>query len=197
MPSLPHDFKLHVYLAGPDVFKPNPMDVGKFKTKLLSEHGHIGHFPMDPELDDFAHNPETAYKIAMCNEKLMAQSQVILVNMTPFHGPSMDVGTAFEAGFMSHKANTDPANVLIIGYYEGEYNSNFTQRVAQQVYRGQVSQKEGRFIALDGYSIEHFGLSENLMIPGAIQKTGGRIYKSYEEAVANIQSLWQEKKNEK
>lgn len=179
---------LHVYLAGPDVFKPNPIALGTEKKQIVQLAGHIGHFPMDPELDGFGNNPETAYKIGKANEGLMKMCQVILVNMTPWRGSSMDTGTAFEVGYMSHKYDYDP-NVLIIGYYEGDCDLNYIKRVAGDV----TPDEHGTYRDEAGMSIENFGLSENLMIPAAIHKTGGEIYLSFQEAVNHIEPLWNRK----
>ena len=52
----------------------------------------------------------------------------------------------------------------------------------QRVYRGDK-----------GMLVESVGLSENLMIPAAIEKTGGSIFLSFAEAVAHIGPLWQKK----
>ena len=185
--------KLHVYLAGPDVFTPDPIKIGAEKKRLVNEAGHIGHFPMDPEFDSFGNNKETAYKIGVANEGLMKMSQVILANMTPFRGSSMDVGTAFEVGYMSYKYDSDPY-ILIIGYYEGECNLNYAKRLTDITYQGNVILEEnGVLRGEDGMSLENFDLSENLMIPAAIHKTGGAIYMSFHEAVNNIQVLWNKK----
>ncbi len=189
--------KLKVYLAGPDVFKPNPIQVGKDKKAILARVGLEGLFPMDPEIKDFAFNRQTALTIAEGNENLMNQSQVILVNMTPWHGPSMDVGTAFEAGYMSGRAKYQPNDVLIVGYYEGEWEQDFTKRVEEMYYAGKklTHNEDGTVVDENGNSLEKFGLSENLMIPGAIHKTGGAIYQSFQEAVDNVQKLWEAKQD--
>ena len=185
--------RLHVYLAGPDVFAPDPIKIGAEKKRLVTEAGHIGHFPMDPEFDSFGNNKETAYKIGAANEGLMKMSQVILANMTPFRGSSMDVGTAFEVGYMSYKYDSDPY-VLIIGYYENECELNYAKRLTDLTYNGNVTIEEhGVLRGGDGMSLENFDLSENLMIPAAIHKTGGEIYMSFQEAVNNIQVLWNKK----
>ena len=189
------DNQLHVYLAGPDVFKPDPIRVGQEKKQRVNEAGHTAHFPMDPELEGFSPTPETAYKIATANESLIKNSQVMLVNLTPWRGSSMDVGTAHEVGFMSCMYDFDPKHeALIIGYYEGDWELNYAERVVAITYGGNVvTDEHGTMRAPTGDSIENFGLSENLMIPAAIKKTGGEIYPSFELAVENIQQLWERK----
>ena len=182
--------RLRVYLAGPDVFLPNPIGVGKIKKDKLAQVGYEGLYPMDPSIENFQPNPETAYKIALGNEGLMDSAQIILVNMTPWHGPSMDVGTAFEAGYMRGLSKFKPGEVLIVGYYEGPFEHDFTKRVADIYYKGEVTQNaDGSVTDKNGNSLEKFGLTENLMIPGAIKQTGGEIFMSFDEAVANLDRL--------
>lgn len=180
---------LNVYLAGPDVFMPMAEEIGNTKKQLLAAHQHCGHFPTDPDISDFKHDADTAYQIFQGNEALMRRCQVILANMTPFHGPSIDAGTAVEVGYFSAKA--DREKVLIIGYYEQAVEMDFTKRVAQTVYQNQVvHHQDGSIRSKQGVSLEQFGLSDNLMISCAIRKTGGQVFASFEEAVANIKRLW-------
>ncbi len=192
------DKKLHVYLAGPDVFYPAPAAVGAMKKRMIEEQGCVGHYPLDTPIPEFKADEATALKIAEANEALMDMSQVILVNMTPWHGPSMDVGTAFETGYMRAKAKHAPGGVLIIGYYEGMVNRSFMDRVAAMVCNNDVvHHADGLILDQKGNSLENFSLPENLMITSAIKKTGGFIFSSFEEAVDNITMLWAEKQQPK
>ena len=104
----------------------------------------------------------------------------------------MDVGTAFEAGYMSARADHDP-RVLIIGYYEGQYELSYLNRVLGS--SATRPDEHGMYRDDEGMLVENFGLSENLMIPAAIEKTGGSIFLSFAEAVAHIGSLWQKKQD--
>lgn len=178
---------IHVYLAGPDVFFPDAVGVGERKKAHLAELGLIGHYPFDNEIpaEAFADPRKAAHLIADANEKMMLeccrpdQIGVILVNMSPFRGPIMDAGTAFEAGFMAALSHQNP-NILIIGYSDDE--RLFEERMAQDIYGGQTKRHEGRLFAPDGTAIESFGGRENLMVTGAIERTGGKIFNTFEEA---------------
>ena len=122
----------------------------------------------------------------------MDQSQVILINMTPWHGPSMDIGTAMEAGYMYRRAKE--AGVLLIGYYEGAHTKSFSQRVTEKVYQGAVTtDKDGNITGSDGMAVEAFDLTDNLMVPGAIKESGGQIFDSFEKAASKITALWEAK----
>lgn len=118
---------------------------------------------------------------------------IILFNMSPFHdSPSMDVGTAYEVGFMGALAAIQK-NVIIIGYTDDP--RSFQDRVIDKVYGGKqnIIEKDGILYGSDGNSIEAFGEAENLMIVNAVEKTGGKIVHSFDEAVELASLLAAEK----
>lgn len=190
--------EIHIYLAGPDVFMPNTLEIGRKKKALLESKGYKAHYPMDNQIEPFKQDSATAMLIAKENELLMKKSHIILLNMTPWHGPSMDVGTAFEAGFMSAKAEYQPENILIIGYYEKEVELNFAKRIASLYFTSIDKVRfnpDGSAVDYQGNTLENFGLSENLMIEASIAKTGGEKFLSFEEAVNAIERLWSRKQD--
>ena len=180
--------KIHAYLAGPDVFFPHAQEIGRQKIAYLQTLGITGHFPLDNELPpDVFKNPAQAIRlIGDANEKMMldccrdGRTGLILANMSPFHGPSMDVGTAFEAGFMS--ALSYKKNVMIIGYTPDK--RSFEDRVVEEIYGGwkNITHKNGIPYGPDGTMIEAFGGTDNLMIANAIVRTGGDIFPTFEDA---------------
>lgn len=196
--------EIHAYLAGPDVFYPDSDRRGAEKKAALSTLGITGHYPLDNEVSMLEGETPAQFgrRIGALNEQMMlncckpGQVGVILVNMTPWHGPSMDVGTAFEAGFMSALAKTRP-NVVIVGYYENDkVEKSFFQRCVDH-FNGKIRDGIKRMgghevpVKLDphGNSVENFGLEDNLMIPNAIHQTGGAVCYSFEEAAALAKTL--------
>jgi nucleoside 2-deoxyribosyltransferase len=180
-------FALQAYLAGPDVFKPNSEEIAKNKKSILLGKNITGIYPSDNKIENFSFSPETAAKIFWCNIDLMNGCDVILANMTPWRGPSMDPGTITE---LVYGANTK----LVIGYYEGE-TKPYSQRVIEHYNNDVTGGGDGPIIASDGTSIENFGQEDNLMIPGFIKMSGGEIYPTFQEAVDNVQRLWDKKRN--
>lgn len=187
---------LEAYLAGPDVFFADALDIAKKKKATLAEFGIIGHFPLDNEVPKelFEAPNRAAAHIAKANENMMCRIfhqvgiGIIFANMTPYHGPSMDVGTAFEVGFVSALAETNP-NIIILGYTDDK--RTFEARVIDEIYGGSASVDEetGGLRGSDGMLIEAFGLADNLMIIHAIEKTGGLISHSLEEAASLARNL--------
>jgi len=180
--------EIHSYLAGPDVFLPHAQEIGRQKMAYLHTLGIVGHFPLDNEVPgDLLKNPSQASRfIGDANEKMMldccldGRIGLILANMSPFHGPSMDAGTAFEVGFMS--ALSYKNNVIIVGYTPDK--RSFEDRVVEEIYGGwsSITHKNGIPHGPDGTMIEAFGGADNLMITNAIVRTGGEILVSFEEA---------------
>ena len=90
-----------IYLAGPEVFLPDAVAAGARKRALCSAYGFDGVYPLDAELDlSKLAKTEAARRISLANEALIASCDLLIANMTPFRGVSMDVGTAFEVGYM-------------------------------------------------------------------------------------------------
>jgi nucleoside 2-deoxyribosyltransferase len=65
-------------------------------------HGLIGVFPADEEeaCDPAMPLAEQGLAISRAMEQVMQGCDAMIVNLTPFRGPSADVGSASEMGFM-------------------------------------------------------------------------------------------------
>ena len=141
------DIELHAYLAGPDVFFPDPINIGKQKKALLAEAGIIGHFPLDNEipLEERRDKHAARNRIGRANEQMMlgcsglGRIGIIFANMVPFRGPGMDQGTSFEVGFMSALAEFKN-NLLIMGYTDDP--RPYEERVVDIYYQGAASVTE-------------------------------------------------------
>jgi nucleoside 2-deoxyribosyltransferase len=160
---------MRIYLAGPDVFLPDP-HVRAIALKAVCErHGLTGVSPLDPigaEPDAWRHLSE-ALRIAARNEAHMRSCDILVANLTPFRGPSADVGTIFELGFM--RALGRP----VFGWSNAA--RTLTERTLD-VQRGQAwRDASGAWRDGEGLLIESFGLVDNLMIDGGIAASGGRL----------------------
>ena len=105
----------------------------------------------------------------------MERCDILIADMTPFRGPSMDVGTAFEMGLA--KAREMP----VFGYNDvlGPYN--------ERVPTG-PSDGDSRPRDVDGLHIEDFGLQDNLMV--ALCCSDGAVHPSFVAALnATVASL--------
>lgn len=153
--------KRSIYLAGPEVFHPRAREIGETKARLCAAAGFEGIFPLDTSLDlTGLSNSEQATRIYRADVQIMHRCDVMIGNLTPFRGVSMDSGTAFEAGYM--RALGRP----VLGY------SNTVQDYRQRAdrYRAGVT----TWPDADGPSltVEDFELTDNLMIEIAIRESG-------------------------
>lgn len=157
--------RARIYLAGPDVFLPDPMAAAEAKKALCAAYGFEGVFPLDAELDLAGlTGPQAGMRIACANEDLMRGCDLLIANMTPFRGPGMDGGTAYEMGFM--RALGRP----VLGY--SNHPDGFADRTRAFLPRAPSLRAGGGEEDADGLLIEDFGLSENLMMASAVLTSG-------------------------
>src|SRR5258708_23798706 len=148
-----------VYLAGPDVFLPDAIDVGRRKVELCTRHGLIGLYPLDNTIDLAA--KDASRQIFHGNETMMNQADVIIANLTPFRGPGADAGTVYELGYMAGCGR------FCLGYSNDP--SPYAGRVAKFT---EVNCSDGRLIDAQGHTIEDFGLTDNLMMVHSLDPHG-------------------------
>ncbi len=158
-----------IYLAGPDVFVRDTNELGEAKKAICAAHDFVGMFPLDKVLDLAGLTPvEAGLKISQANEALMLTCDLIIANMTPFQGPGMDGGTAFEMGFM--RALGRP----VLGYTND--GRLFAERL--RVFAGdglrRTVRPEGDEDG-DGMLIEDFAMVDNLMMHGAVLACGADV----------------------
>ncbi len=146
---------LTAYLAGPDVFLPDARAHAARKCLICSQAGFIGLAPLDDEsaIPDWQ-------KIFRADVAMMEASDIIIANLTPFRGASADAGTLVELGWFLGR------NKPIYGYSNSA--APFDQR----------SRAQCAAIAdpLAGLIHESFGLTDNLMIAGAVWQSGHPVF---------------------
>jgi nucleoside 2-deoxyribosyltransferase len=150
---------MKIYLAGPDVFLPDAIDIGRRKVELCARHGLIGLYPLDNTFDIAAR--DASMQIFRGNEAMMNQASAIIANLTPFRGPGADAGTVYELGYMVGRGK------LCLGYTNDP--SCYADRVREFT---EVTSRDGRLIDARGLAVEDFGLSDNLMMIHALDLHG-------------------------
>lgn len=137
---------MQIYLAGPDVFRPDAMERAEAARLLCRQYGYEAIIPTDAEETD----PD---KICQANLAMIKRAQVVVANLDAFRGAEPDSGTCFELGF-----------AVALGKKVCGYVSHFQTTVER------VADLERRRIAGDspedknGWHIENFGLPANLML---------------------------------
>lgn len=115
---------MKIYIAGPDVFEPDAVSIGRRYKNICAEYGHEGLYPLDNECD----SSEEIYK---GNIELIDKADAVVANGNEFRG-EMDVGTAFEVGFAAARGKkiiiyTDDARSLVEKYGEKDEKGRITE----------------------------------------------------------------------
>lgn len=165
-----------IYLAGPEVFLINAIEVGENKKRICLKHGFEGVFSLDAKIDFEGKPPEeTGLSISKANEELIKSCDILIANITPFRGPSVDVGTAYEMG-VAHALGKK-----VLAYTN--VKSRFTERTIKAL-NGKVKRSvDGKIRDSQGMFIEENQLTDNLMIDGCIHINSGVVV--VEEAPAD------------
>jgi nucleoside 2-deoxyribosyltransferase len=140
-----------IYLAGPDVFEPDAISVGKKLKKLASEYGFIGLFPLDNIISTRGTPHEVAGAIRDANIKLLESADIVMANLNPFRGLEPDSGTVFEVGYAT-----------ALGKEVYCYAADCREMIVRVREKQQLDDTAMR--CQDGKNIEDFQLSHNLMM---------------------------------
>lgn len=151
-----------IYLAGPEVFLRDATEVGQKKKDLCKIYGFEGVFPLDNEVDVAGKKPrEIGFCISEVNEGLIRSCDFVIANITPFRGPSADVGTVYEVGFAHALGKKVFAYTNVA--------APFTVRTVEAL-KGQVTRDvDGKLRDAFGMFVEEVDLVDNLMIDGCIE----------------------------
>jgi nucleoside 2-deoxyribosyltransferase len=149
-----------VYLAGPDVFLPDALDIGQRKRDICERHGLTGFYPLDNAVDLSAR--DASLQIFRGLEAMMDAADAIIANLTPFRGSGADPGTVYELGYMAGRGK------LCLAYCNDP--APYAERVARLTKVMRTS--DNRLIDSDGLTVEDFGLPDNLMMIHALDLHG-------------------------
>jgi nucleoside 2-deoxyribosyltransferase len=150
-----------IYLAGPEVFLTEAVEIGKRKKAMCKKYGFEGVYSLDVDVESVGKDPrEMGFCISEANEQLIKSCQILIANITPFRGPSADVGTAFEMGF---------AHALGLKVYAyTNVAMPFTERTVTALNSQVKRSQDGKLRDAQGMFVEENGLTDNLMIDGCI-----------------------------
>jgi nucleoside 2-deoxyribosyltransferase len=139
-----------IYIAGPDVFERDSIEIGKKYTDLCEKYGFKGNYPLDNVIDFNQGKRKIAQDIFQANEQLIDKSDIVIANLNTFRGKEADSGTVWECGYAYAKGKK------VYGYMKccRDYIEEFSD----------AKEEDGMFWDADGKSIEDFNYPINLMI---------------------------------
>ncbi len=167
---------MHVYLAGPDVFHRDAVHLGARKKALCAAYGFVGLYPLDHEMPpDLLSASRAIYDSCLA---MICAADFGIFNLTPFRGPSADVGTVLELGLMVAQgkpvfAYTNVADDLI-------------GRLRQDPG---LSLEAGLWRDPQGMMAEDFGNADNLMLDEALAAQGRKIHRRAVPAAERFEDL--------
>lgn len=182
------DSKLKIYIAGPDVFAPDDIEMGKKKVEICERYGFEGLYPtfLLPA-DLFSGKYDKNFVGDEVNKKCIqgiVDCDIIIANITPFRGFEMDSGTAFEVGVARG------LNKEIYGYSQD--NRTYIERM-EQSGGGVFRDKSGVARDKNGFAIEDVNEGENSMISkscrGIVTPSKGKeltLLELFEKAVIQV-----------
>lgn len=161
---------MRIYLAGPDVFRPDALNWAENARTLLAEHGHQALIPLD-------NDETTAGGIYAANIALIRAADAVIANLNPFRGIEPDSGTCFEVGYASALGKP------VIAYLADTRSQ--AEKIAE--IQGRVTAtRDGRPVDRDGLFVEDFQMPVNLMLGLACQVIHGGLL----EAVIHLKAPW-------
>ena len=137
---------MRVYIAGPDVFRPDLPDWAAHVRRRLAESGHQALIPTDSQ-------QTTAGAIYAANLGMIRRADALLANVNAFRGAEPDSGTCFEVGYAC------ALGTPVIAYLDDART---------------LKEKLGDTDA-QGWQVEDFGLPLNLMLGCACRIVVGGI----------------------
>jgi len=144
-----------LYLAGPDVFRPDAHSWLEQARALSARFGFDALTPLD-------HGQTEPEKIFAANLALIQRAQILIANLNPFRGSEPDSGTSFEMGYALALGKR------VCGYIERK--ESLLERVNRLEHAETPSATDHQ-----GLSIENFGLPVNLMLAVPAQIVAGNL----------------------
>lgn len=157
-----------IYIAGPDVFFENSFQIGETKKELCLKYGFEGIYPLDLLPADLFSDKYTTNEQAKIIKngcvKGIKDCDILIANMTPFRGVSMDVGTANEIG-LAHMVDKD-----IYGY---SLNSqSYLEKIKNNgnIFSSEQHENGETYFDNDKSVIENFNKIDNCMVTESCSK---------------------------
>ena len=147
---------MKLYLAGPDVFRPDAVIWAGSVRELCRAAGHQALIPLDDDA------PTTAAAICHSNLQRIAECDAVLANLNPFRGAEPDSGTCVEIGY-----------ALALGKPVIGYAADL--RPLRERLGASGPGPDGRWRDATGHVVEDFGLPLNLMLAVPLQMVQGGI----------------------
>ena len=160
---------MKIYIAGPDVFEQNSIEIGQKYSLICQKYGYEGLYPLDNIVDFNQPKQKIAQDIYKANVKLIKEADIVIANLNNFRGKEADSGTVWECGFASALGKK------VYGYMDRNYSYLDSFEDVKILPNGLKVDRQGK-------TIEDFDYPINLMIACSAEiVTGG-----FEDVIKHI-----------
>ena len=91
--------KKKIYIAGPDVFELDSIQIGKDYCKICNKYGYEGLYPLDNIVNFNQNKNKIAQDIFKANIEFIKKADIVIANLNSFRGKEADSGTVWECGY--------------------------------------------------------------------------------------------------
>ncbi len=162
-----------IYIAGPDVFDKDSIQIGQKYIKLCKKYGYKGLYPLDNVIDFNQKKQKIAQDIFLANKEMIDSCDIVIANLNSFRGKESDSGTAWECGYATALGKK------VYGYL---YRKSFYHE--QFLDNEKLAGKYG-YTDLQGKTIEDFDYPVNLMIACSLEEI---IVGGFEDVLKRLES---------
>jgi nucleoside 2-deoxyribosyltransferase len=141
---------MKIYLAGPDIFRPDVEGWAASSRELCRRYGFEALLPID-------HGETLPERIFQANLDMIRKAQVVAANLDPFRGAEPDSGTAFELGYALALGKKICAYVTRLDTLARRVETAEGRSIPPAPNTGRLNDRLGMWI-------EDFGLPCNLML---------------------------------
>lgn len=163
-----------IYIAGPDVFEQDSIEIGKKYVQICKEYGFEGLYPLDNVIDFNQEKQKIAQDIYKANKELIEKCDIVIANLSSFRGKESDSGTVWECGYATALGKDVYGYINRDSTYIGQFKENEKQN------------SEIGYLDADGKVIEDFDYPVNLMIACSVEKI---IVSDFENTLKVIKNL--------
>ena len=152
------EMKKKIYIAGPDVFENNSIEIGQKYVQLCKYYGFEGLYPLDNVINFNQEKQKIAQDIFKANKNLIDSCDIVIANLSSFRGKESDSGTIWECGYASALGKKVYGYINRDSSYLGQFEEN------------EILVNEHGFTDLKGRLIEDFDYNVNLMIACSVEE---------------------------